>query len=913
MLMSNIDFAYIAGMCCLGCTLYCFKDAFKLLFGGNYVIGVLFYFVASITYFLIHRVNSAQTILELISLGLAFSLLPLLFFGISKKCFLWIKLAIAVLFLLLTAWAIVSNHSLFVLSIPMLVGFFLFYAVDGLPIDNKEENEAPEEDLLYRTGEYDRLFKEIRQLAGAQGDSEGIKGINLALCSPWGSGKSHFLTHMRAALSKAVEKSSGWEGRFEVWSIDLWKMQRVDELWAAVNSAIMRAVMGEEKAYIYAAESTLLRTILQIPSDAESAKNIYKLVYNRKDDYSLSGVNEKLKDKRVLLVFEDLERADSKILVSLLPLLDRIRKIRNVITICALDNDELQRKLEREGVNFESYMTKVFDRRLFLSSVSKSGIIKMQEVMLANRYHNSVLLSSLFSRYPHRFETPRKLIRTFDALENLEHLYFNYLSEINEFSFKEVMFIDRLFMLFMICEVEIIRACAPDFLKQIVLNDGMQSFLSMLPKDEMRELLFNGESGERSSLADIPVHMRLYKSIDDKTKKIYTKIKDVAIDNGCVLNALAYLHAYRDRNDFEVYFMGAYLKQYVNDDSFFENLKRGFYMRRYGCEEIDENEPALYGASLSRSAVLKKINEVINGVADEGSFPGWLFSLENDNEFVDSLKIYNRNYPYEKEVSTNISSLSFVKNLVDCFSGAYRHDTLEERLLDYLFELYKTMHISEQAHVLSPAFYLMNKGQAKGQLDEQFKELLSSERYNHFIRVLCELYAEHLYIYAVSATRREEDGIGNEYTRDFHLQAYKNASSLAFYRSFIRGVVRASQDYHADLSVSLISFTRFIGMQYKSSNYIDDVKSSFATREVAAMMKAIYKTIKKKYSRKILAPIHREQLGECCESVRNTLLKDVNAWDSVTSNPDARIKHIEGIGALLELVEQIRSDYLTIS
>lgn len=913
MLMSDFDFAYIAGVCCLGCALYCFKDYFKLPFGGNYVMGIVFYFVASIAYFIIHSENRTITILELTALGLAFLLLPLLFIGISKKCFLWIKLTIAVLFPVLTAWAIISKHSLFVLSIPMLVGFFLFYAVDGLPIDNKEQNEDPEEDLLNRTDEYDSLFKEIRQLAGDQGDSDGIRGINLALSSPWGSGKSHFMSHLCASLSRAEEKSSGWKGPFEVRSIDLWKMQKVDELWQTVNSAMMRAVMGEEKAYIYAAESTLLRTIFQISSDAETAKNIYKLVYNRKDDYSLSAVNDKLKDKRVLLIFEDLERADSKILVSLLPLLDRIRKIRNVISICALDNDELQRKLKREGVDFESYMTKVFDRRIYLPPIRKDGIKKMQDHLLVTRYNSSVLISEFFGSFPHHFETPRKLIRAFDALENLEHLYFNNLSEINKFSFKEVRFIDRLFMLFVICEVEIIRSCEPELLKQIVLNDGMKGFLSKLPKDEMRELLFNGEQGEQNSLTDIPVQIRLYKSIDDNDKKIYQKIKDVVLDNGCVLGALAYLYMFKDRHEFEIYFTCAYLKQYVNDDSFLENLKRGFYMRRYGCEEIDENEPALYGASLSRSAVLKKINEVINGVADEGSFPGWLFSLENDNEFVDSLKIYNRNYPYEKEVATNISSLSFVKNLVDCFSGAYRHDTLEERLLDYLFELYKTMHISQQAHVLSPAFYLMNKGQAKGQLDEQFKELLSSERYNHFIRVLCELYAEHLYIYAVSATRREEDGIGNEYTRDFHLQAYKNASSLAFYRSFIRGVHRAALNNDAYLSDSLISFAQFMGMQYKSSNYVGDVRSSFATHEVAVMMKAIYKTIKKKHLMETLEPIHRERLEKCYEFVRNTLHEDVNAWDSVTSNPDARIKHIEGIGELLALVEQIRSDYLTLS
>lgn len=927
-----IHCVFIEIICILLLSLYCFSDRIKqqcdIPFGGMYVLFLAAYFGVCLTYELLYCEFANKSMLEISTLCLGFVFLPAMFMGMKNKCFCAAYLAILGFIFSLTAWTYMSESSLFVLVLPLLACSMLCYIMDSYneADDAHHIDEEPVIDLLNRKKEYGDIFDEIRRLAWRekkqkvispqQGDnnkqeSNGVEGMNLALCSPWGSGKSHFLKNMRCALRVPVEQKNVWSDAFEVRNIDLWKIASEEELWDAVNDALLGAVVGERKAYLFSVEKTLMHTFLQISTDAKAAHNIYKLIHNRQDNFSLDEIKLMLLGRRVMLIFEDLERARPEILVALLPLLDRIRKIHNVFTICAIDREELQRKLKRVGVDFQSYMSKVFDRNLYLSSAGRKNIENMQSALLGERFNTSTLIPSLLTTYKHHFETPRKLIRVFETLDGIERLYFRKLSDITNFSFVGCENVERLFALFVVCEVEMIRACEPELLKQIVFHGGVADFMASLPENELVKILQPDSDDLSSTLEDIPSNIRIYRALSDDFYKKYGKMRSVLMDNGCVCYALAHLYSYRGEENFEAYFMYAYEKKYVSESNFVEKLMDAFLKKRNEDDELEYHGADRENVPLSNGAVKQIIKQAMSKRKDGTGCMLSFAEMVNIDGLIDSLREYNSMYPYRMELVTPLSSRNFVSFMLDCCDESVVHENVQGKGEELLYELYRTMHIGEQAHVLTPAFHLKNSKIVESGMDGRYQKILSSSyRLNQILKNLCVLYGEHLYALIMSSRFYFAGDNVNENLYDYHLQAYKSAAAANYLASFYRGITRAAEKHVFSLYDALISFVHFLGVRYMSSNFISDENSTYATPTVVATMRVVYETIR---ARNLSPIMDNEQISifrKECEKTRGILRKDYESWVEHTANSPAKTEHLSGISGLLQLLEEIMNTYI---
>ena len=74
-----------------------------------------------------------------------------------------------------------------------------------------------------------------------------------------------------------------------------------------------------------------------------------------------------MENKKLVLVFDDLERADFGIVKAILPLFERLKKLPNLIVVCAVADNELKQvfkgqKMEEECAH--GHLNKLFDLRI---------------------------------------------------------------------------------------------------------------------------------------------------------------------------------------------------------------------------------------------------------------------------------------------------------------------------------------------------------------------------------------------------------------------------------------------------------------------------------------------------------------------------------------------------------------------
>lgn len=924
MFLSYAFWGYLAGFVVLLLSTLCFAP--KVNKTKRLPLGLEYYMVVGLYAYLVVGYMIGWGRLDwrggwiFIAGGAAFCLVPAILYGLKKQCFLWAYILAAVGMIAWGGYACCKDDLTFLVVLPPVVGAFLVCSLRHHDFD-KVDNEVLLDDLLARGKEYEGLLDEICILAKPQEvgiEDEGknndeikkdIRGMNIALCAPWGSGKSHFFNYLRVNIVKERTEKKGWKKGFVVKNVDVWKIQKEEELWRVVNEVLLYAILGRSGTAAFLAEKNLYHAIFQNTTEGKSAKAIYDLIYKKKDVYSLDLINEELENKRILLIFEDLERADSKILVSLLPLLDRIRKIDNLITICAIDKDELQRKLNREDVDFENYMTKVFDRRIYLPPIRKDGIEKMQEQLLTTRYNSSSLISEFFCAFPHRFDTPRKLLRVCDALESIEHLYFGRLSVIKNFSFKGCEYSECLFRLFVICEVEIIRTCEPKLLDKIATESDIASFLNKFPKDAILNVLSAKNANQVISYDALPSNVDLYRKADVWLYSFYARIKDVILQNDCALSAFAHLYKFREHESLDLCFMYAFYRQYMQDDNFIDRLAKEL-------NPVEENDSSMQqsgyeGSILPMPELTMRIYETMGPPFSDVKQQKDFGDLLMDAKVLEALKGYNKGYPFSAPAITNLYSNRFVKFMLEVFENTKTPLDKKNEAEDLLCELYKTMLVGEQAHVLTPAFYLKNAPEVKGGLDGRYQLLIKNHlELNEFLKKLCSLYAEHVYAYAMKSRLFLGSLLGKEKLTDYQMQAYRNVNDDRIYSAFVEGLYAASKKKEMSLSQSLDSFIYFMGVKYDSTNFISDEYSTYATPVVADFMRHIYRAIEKSHLNSSLELSQKEALLTTYHSTKEILEKDYQSWLAVPDKMSSKPDYLRGISALLKLLEEIKYRYL---
>lgn len=933
--IAMIHCVFFAIVCILFLSLYCFSDKIKqqcdVPFGGMYVPALAFYMGVCLSYQMLYVGVDDKHMLELATLCLGFVALPAFFVGMKKRCFGAAVIAIFGFLLALTAWVYVSGGSLLILGIPLLVCLLMVYVMAGY---KPFENDIPleEDDLLNRVKEYDDLLEEIRCLASSKfadaslcqsdsktekGETSDVNGMNIALCSPWGSGKSHFFNYLHCHIVEENNKSKGWKHGFVVKRIEVWKMEKEAELWAATSRALLSAIMGDMHVETQLVEKTLFQSIVGLSGDGAVVNSIYKLIYKKEDGFSLSNIKTKNTGKRILLIFEDLERARTEIIEALLPLLDRVRKLHNVFTICSVDKEELELRIVKTCYErAQGYLAKIFDRCIYLSPVKRENMHKLLEHQMQSKAQGLLLVPTFFEKFPHPFDTPRKLIRVVDALEGMERLYFKDLSHIVNFSLDYIDKSDEILRLFIICEVELLRTLNPQFLSQIVKNGKLSELLNKLPVDETANLL--KEVYDISiSYETVSPNLIFYSALENGLKEKYGEIVELAFNESASLNALSYMHKYRTRGSLDASFDYAYHRVYMTDEMFVPLLKNS--LLKIATEEKAEAEQVKKDESKNGEQEKPKESQS-NELSEKFLFGNYIVTKYDEivglaDDALHTLRMRNSGYPYSTQILTNYTSGDFVRLLVSCFQQ--RGLQQGKRILpsqtcdSFLLEIFKTMRIAEQSHVLKPAFNLRKNPSNGLGINGKFSNVLREyPQLEKLLKSLCKAFAQHMTEYALCQGGRMSEDSAKETFYDYFFHPYAEPDAEDYIDSFERGIDSALRKYSGPAFETIASFTSFVGLQFYSTRYFHDVKSSFATPQSAKMLLYLGKKVSRRISPKNISSVQRRKLSSIFRQSISTLIDDMASWEKLPDRTAEQDGYITGISLLLEMLTDMETRYV---
>lgn len=304
---------------------------------------------------------------------------------------------------------------------------------------NVNPRSSGKTDALGRRMLYRRIGSRLRLLVKGH-DSQGV-GVAVAVCGPWGSGKSHFIEYLAYTLwdrckDPDVKNSNCYKGRFTVCSVDLWHCQDKERMWQDIASTLASAISGfpvkENSKWLL----PIFNVLKFFPFRSDSlVQSILQLVTTGAD---ASGLNEKALNQRIafprrayILVLDNLDRCNEDVIRSIFPVIERLRRIRGLITICALAREELERQ-DMNGLSslrgVGETLIKVFDLMVNLPAipVSHARAFMLQkvdeQVMECPNFKEWIMHQNL------EFDTPRQMENIVNQLSVLDNCYLMRLS-----------------------------------------------------------------------------------------------------------------------------------------------------------------------------------------------------------------------------------------------------------------------------------------------------------------------------------------------------------------------------------------------------------------------------------------------------------------------------------------------------
>lgn len=303
-----------------------------------------------------------------------------------------------------------------------------------------ENERRPPIDTLNRSYMYAGVYSWIRTVSKVSGEGQA-----LAIMGDWGAGKTHLRRYLECRLSKkhdnAVEddvrlehSDQMYQGPYVVGEVNLWRMHNFEEAWTNIEKELLRIVGEKER----------LRRINSLPIVAHALKHflhvdteviqaVKELVYNQDGSSCVSSVNvlsDRLTEMGVhaVIFFDDVERADAKIIEYLLPLIHRLKKIKRLIVVCNIAPDVLNNKLAwRSTCSIErGYISKIFDIVFEMPSLSKDSLQVMMQEVAEKRQDMYPKACNFMKQSPIRFATPRDIERIVEQWCSTEWLYLAY-------------------------------------------------------------------------------------------------------------------------------------------------------------------------------------------------------------------------------------------------------------------------------------------------------------------------------------------------------------------------------------------------------------------------------------------------------------------------------------------------------
>lgn len=792
------------------------------------------------------------------------------------------------------------------LGIIILTSAYLLYAYF---IEKAGKTAIPPKshDQLYRSRLFNRTHLQIRKLA-----YDNTKGLTIGICGQWGSGKTFFIDTLLALLSRPVNvdllNSDQWNEKFIICKkVELWSASSLDDAWNRIIHALHIGVFNRPPI-CNAKAKKLLSFLTALSSNQTAAHELIELILPEFEDIHLQSIVNKMKEHKVVLVIDDLERADFSIIQAMLPLFERLKKLPNLIVICAVAEEELKRVFLRERVlpDFvQGHLAKLFDLRIEIPTMAYTAIEHFQNNLFNSKYKDCPLVRSFLTKYPLRFDSARQMIRVIDRLTSIERQYY-----VNcPFSFErepedeQNSILAKAKYIFLI---ETLRLVNPTLLKELYEKPHYSNAVNEIPytllatssyaitEDTHERYDFTlGDSDNNGSTIENEVvwaetNKKLYKALIQKATEwsIFSYLyKDV------------HTKSVTDQHKRESDFRSAYSAYYTRCTSLLE----------WEIQQISENQE-MQGIPYHEKVSLhfKKLNEhpepKFVGAAEFSLFDYEIRQAKENNEkikqVISSLQKESREIGniYGNE---HLNSMYFLRTI------SYLGYSPEDKDFDYhsheplFFELYKVMNLREQAHVLTPFFHRYKTQSSKKEHTDlaKYADWLSQQpNYQKLVKKLCYEYgkklAYHINYYPDSMPSS---------LQEFHCQAYVYAKGTPYHEQIQSGINDYIQSC-SNINKFIYGWIDFMGHYYKDSTLNMEEHYTFVSEAVYEMMTHIHNLIYKIADS--FDKCDSAHLSKICERTLSKLRYDYEQWID-GSRPD-KDKYTGGLQKLIQMIENIQ-------
>ncbi len=792
------------------------------------------------------------------------------------------------------------------LGIIILTSIYLLYAYF---IEKAGKTAIPPKshDQLYRSRLFNRTHLQIRKLA-----YDNTKGLTIGICGQWGSGKTFFIDTLLALLSRPVNvdlrNSEQWNEKFIICKkVELWSASSLDDAWDRIIHALHIGIFNRPP--ICNAKAKKLLSFLTALSDNQTAAHeLIELILPEFEDIHLQSIVNKMKEHKVVLVIDDLERADFSIIQAMLPLFERLKKLPNLIVICAVAEEELKRVFLRERVlpDFvQGHLAKLFDLRIEIPTMAYTAIKNFQDHLFNSKYKDCPLVRSFLAKYPLRFDSARQMIRVIDRLTSIERQYYANCP----FSFErkpkdeQNPILARAKYIFLI---ETLRLVSPTLLKELYEKPHYSNAINEIPYTLLATSSYaiTEDTHERYdfTLGDSDNNRRTIENEvewAETNKKLYKLLIQKNTEWSIFSHLYEDVHTKSDpdKHERESDFRSAYSAYYTRCTSLLEweiqqisenqemlgipyHEKVSLHFRKLNeypePKFLAAAEFSLFDYEINQARGNKeKINHVISSLQKERREIGNIYG----NEHLDSMYFLN-----------SISYLGY--NPKDKGFDFHSHEPL-------FLALYKVTNLREQAHVLTPFFRRYKTKRTKeGESDlGKYANWLSQQpNYQKLVKKLCYEYgknlAYHINYYPNSMPSR---------LQEFHCQAYVYAKGTPYHEQIQSGINDYIQSC-SNINKFIYGWIDFMGHCYEDSTHNMEEHYTFVSEAVYEMMTHIHNLIYK--SADSFDKCDSAHLSKICERSLSKLRYDYEQWID-GSRPD-KDKYTGGLQKLILMIENIQ-------
>ncbi len=765
----------------------------------------------------------------------------------------------------------------------------------------QEQNSNKKTDLLYRDKFLNGMHRRIREIAKIRND-----GITIGVVGSWGVGKTYMIDMLCDRLCKKLRKGkqteNGYNRAFKICApVELWQAASLDDAWNRVIYSLHTCILGKPPF----TQTKFWRMLFNLAGVNEVAKQIFEIVEPEFEDFNRDAIEKYIGDSRVVLIFDDLERAKFEIVQAMLPLLERLKKIPHLIVICALAEDELCELMQRNKVKPEctyGYLTKLFDLRIEIPEMGEDAVKNYLKLLFETKHKGCRLTESFFECHQIQFDNPRQMDRIVDKLTSIESQYFPDFHKELDFGNYSMAFDQTSTQVLYIYVVEALRILSPRALYELTEDYGKKGgeIPSRFLKDSISFIITSMTEDQQLSKEEqewVRKHPQAYKE----------RLKGQAFFS--FLSIICDPENHHNSDEKRELFMSAFRGAYKRNTAL-SGIEAGIIMKK--------NMKKTLAFSQQIQSFYEERNEKYETSFFEGNVRALLqYVLEGSHEKEDEYWRYlatslEMQRKFSPKVENIYSSLDFVRLIIDYMGMKESDDVKDCDLVRFrtretvLINLYALMLLGDQAHVLSVFFYRIRRGEEKDsdetRLGRKMDFISLKEDYKNFIRKLCPIYGGCLY----QAIEEEKFKPTPHEPRYNDYNAYKVAEQ-EYIEAIQQGLARKI-DQAENLKPFYISWLSFLGTRYENSSIISDNLSSYATKATASVARFIRDKIRKTKDDFYSTLSHEERnkaLEQCNESI-NALVEDKKAWES--SGTEAKEEHVNGIGELLSILEEEKSE-----